>query len=127
MPVWLKDLAFTNASSGKIVLDDVIRDPNRLGRDRQPGVHRRGRGEERRVDDEEILDVVGAAERIEDGGTPIRAETERPALVGRVPLAMRVLHHDPETQPLQDPLRLRDQHAVLDDVVWTLLQANASV
>ena len=53
-------------------------------------VHRRRRGEERRVDDEEVLDVVRAAERIEHRCPRIGAEAQRAALVRGVLRAVRV-------------------------------------
>ena len=98
------------ASAGQalahVILRDVIRDAQRLGRDRQPRVDRRGRGKERRVDDEEILDVVGAAERIEHRTRADRCRnTSVPhwCVVFLLPCECVITFQKPEAP--QDPLR----------------------
>ena len=77
--------ADTSAEGGlQIVFLDVVRDPQRLRRDRQAGVDRRRRWKERGVDDEQIVHVVGAAIRIQHRFARVGPETERAALVRRV-------------------------------------------
>src|SRR6476646_2531625 len=99
MPVWLKERALMATSPLLHVSGlDVVRDPKRLRRNRQAWVDRRRRRKERRVHDEEILDVVRATERIEHRLTGVGAEAERPALMRRVLALMRVLHDDPEAE-----------------------------
>ena len=51
--------------SSKIGPRDMIRDAQRLGGDRQRRVHRRRSRQERRIDNEQIGVIKGAAERIE--------------------------------------------------------------
>ena len=90
-------------------LSNVIRDAQRLRRDRQPRVDRRGRREERRIDDEQVVDVVRAAERIEHRRARIGAEAERAALMRRVLLLVRVRDDDPEAETPEDALHFRDE------------------
>ena len=78
----------------------------RLRDDRQPRVDRRRRGKERRVDDEEIVDVVGAAERVEHRLRAIAAEDERAALMRRVARAVRVRDDQRKADAAEDPLGL---------------------
>src|SRR5574337_1574510 len=55
----------------------------RVGDDRQRGIHGRARYEEARVDDIEIIEVVGPAVHVEHGSFLIVTEPDRAALVGR--------------------------------------------
>src|SRR6186997_373485 len=92
-----------------LMAHDVVGDAQRLGGNGQTRVHRRGRWEERGVHDEQVLDVMGAAQRVEHGRAWIGAEAQRSALVRRVPVSVGVLHHEPEAEPPQDPLRFLDE------------------
>ena len=58
----------------QVGVDDVVGDAQRLRDDRQAGVDGRRRREERGVDDEQVLDVVRAAERVEHRRARIGAE-----------------------------------------------------
>src|SRR5688572_554052 len=105
MPTWLKDRALTVQlleQASEIGADDVVGHAQRLRGNRQRGVDRGRRRKERGVDDEEILDVVGAAKRIEDRGPRIRSETKRAALVRRVLRPGRV--GEDFRRPVAEPL-----------------------
>ena len=106
MPTWLNDRAFTVTSlRSRSCGLDVVRHPERLRGDGQPGIDGSRRRKERRVDDEEILDVVRAAERIEHRRARVVAEDERAALMRRVPHADRVREHfrRPVAEAPEDP------------------------
>jgi len=104
----------------QVVRDDVFRDAQRLRADGQSGVHRRGRREERRVDYEEVLDVVGAAEGIEHGMPRVGSEDHRAALVRGVSRSMRVRHDEPEAELPKDPFRFLHELVVRAKVVRTV-------
>ena len=92
----------------------------------RPGIHRCGRREERAVDDEQVVDVVRAAEGVEHGRTRIGPEHERPALVRRVPRPVRMRHDDRETEPAQDPFRVPHQPPVRAQIVRCVIERDAS-
>src|SRR5688500_20218194 len=95
----------------------MVGDSQRLRGDRQTGVDRCRRREERGVDDEEILDVMRAAVRIQHRVTRVAAEAERAALVRGVLAAEGVLDDRSEAKLAEGPLRLADEAAVRPDVV----------
>ena len=61
--------------------DEMVGDADGVGDDGERGVDRAGRDEEAGVDDVEIVELVGFAIRIEDGGCGIVAEAEGTVLV----------------------------------------------
>src|SRR5438067_920799 len=69
------------ASSGRESLAQMVGDAQRIRDDREPRVHGSGRGEEARVDDVEVVDLVRLAVHVECGGAAIRAEADGAVLV----------------------------------------------
>src|ERR1700730_640032 len=99
MPAWLSDRAFTHVSpSIQFDLFNMVGDPERLRGNRQCRVHCGRRRKKRRIDDEEILDVVRAAVRTQQGRSSVCPETERSTLMRGVAVPVRVAHHLPEAE-----------------------------
>ena len=62
-------------------LPDVIADPERVRHDGEGRVHGTARGEEARVDDVEVVDLVGLAVDVEGRGLGIPAEAHGAVLM----------------------------------------------
>ena len=69
------------ARSDAEALEQVVADAQRVGHDRQRGVHRAARREEAAVDDVEVVDIVRLAVHVERGGLRVVAEADRAVLV----------------------------------------------
>ena len=133
MPTWLNDRTFMPYAPGPALWTrgglggsrplDVVRHAKRLRDDRQARVDRGRRRKERRVDDEQIVHVVRAAERIEHRRPRIAAEHERAALMRRVARRVRVRHHLPESEPVQDSRRFLHESCMRPQVVRSILRA----
>src|SRR2546428_7539349 len=71
---------YRNAASAE-PLGQLVYDAQRVGHDRERGIHSSRRGEEARVDDVEIVQIVSLAIAVERGGARIVAEADGSVLV----------------------------------------------
>src|SRR4051794_10479572 len=78
--------------------DQVVPDPQGIGDGRERRVHRADAGEEARVDDVEVVDLVGPAVDVQGGGSRVGAEPDGAGLVGGRPDRHALVHVDAVVQ-----------------------------
>src|SRR5262245_12571808 len=81
-PRFIAPVSGARSTASPESLAEVIPHAERVCHDGEGGVHRAARGEEARVHDIEVVDLVGSAVRVEGRRSRIAAEPDRPVLVG---------------------------------------------